>query len=126
VINGNYFSLITRWNFIPPSPTIFSNYTVDVLKEAMKNPAIIHVAGPNKPWKYLCNAQYQNIYRTYRKNTPWPKMEYKDKTIKNMVKKYVVGNFEKLIGAKNLNVLKAHALGKEKFWTSKIAKMRVR
>ena len=126
VINGNYFSLDLRWNFIPLSLSIFSNYAVNILKEAIKNPAIVHVAGPNKPWKYLCDTQYQNMYRIYRKYTPWFKIEYKDKTVKNILKKYLVRNIEKLIGERNINVLKAHVPGKEKFWISKMAKMRVR
>ena len=125
VINGNYFSLDLRWNFVPPSPSIFNNYTLAVLKEAERNPAIIHIAGSNKPWKYLCDPRYQNMYRAYRKCTPWSKMEYKDKTVKNILKKYLVRNIERLIGERNINVLKTHAPGKEKFWISKMAKMRV-
>ena len=126
VVNGNFYSLDPYWNYVPLTLSIFSNYASNIMKKAMKNPAIIHVAGSIKPWNYMCDTQYQSMYRDYRKDTTWAKIEYKDKTIKNMLKKHVVGNIEKLIGERNINILKAHAPGKEKFWISKIAKMRVR
>jgi len=125
VINGNYSSLDLRWNFVPPSPSIFSNYTFDVMKKAVQNPAIIHLAGSNKPWSYLCDTKYKIIYRNYRKYTPWPKIVYKDRTMKNMFKKYIVRNIEKVIGVRILNTIKAHLPGREKFWISKVAKLRV-
>ena len=125
VINGNYFSLNPRWNLVPPSPSIFSNYNFSISKEAVKNPAVIHVAGSSKPWKYLCDSKYQTMYWAYRKYTPWSQKVYKDKTVKNILKKNILNPIEKLIGETTVNYIKAHLPGKGKFWISKVAKMRV-
>ena len=126
VINGNHFPLNLRWNFVPDTLSIFNNYPLSVLKEIQKNPAIIHTAGTIKPWKYLCDSKFKNLYKYYRKFTPWPKVVYKDITLKNVLKKCIVQNIEKLLGKRSVEMLKTFAPGKEKYWVYKISKMRVR
>jgi lipopolysaccharide biosynthesis glycosyltransferase len=95
-INGDYFTLDLRWNFIGDA-TLYSNYKLDAIKNALKNPAIIHVIGPNKPWKYMCDFKFQKKYRHYRKCTPWPEIKYQDKTLRKIIKKYILLGGKKIL-----------------------------
>jgi lipopolysaccharide biosynthesis glycosyltransferase len=88
IINGNYFPLEPRWignlNF-----TVFQNYSVRQIIEAKSRPAIIHFIGALKPWYYLSRTSWQKIYWKYRRLTPWPQKEYKDKTLKKTILKFL-------------------------------------
>jgi lipopolysaccharide biosynthesis glycosyltransferase len=122
-LNGNYFPLDPRWNSY--SQSIFSGYSSNILKNAKNNPAIIHVVGLYKPWKYLCETRYQKLYWSYRKFTPWSKKEYKDKTVKNRLKKYVLKPVEKLIGERNVNRIKNLGTWRKRYEVFKLTKHRV-
>ncbi|GAP72132.1 glycosyl transferase family protein [Candidatus Symbiothrix dinenymphae] len=89
VVKGNYHELDPRWNAIGLAH-IFTNYSVEKLEQTKNNPAIIHVGGDLKPWKYDCAPNHQKLYWKYRQSTPWSKIEYKDKTIKKVIKKRIV------------------------------------
>jgi lipopolysaccharide biosynthesis glycosyltransferase len=89
VINGDYCALEPRWNSINIGREIFSNYDPSLFEKEVNEYAILHIAGSKKPWTYMCNPKYQKLYWKYRKNTPWPKVEYKDKTLKKILKKYI-------------------------------------
>ena len=51
----------------------------------MFNPAIIHYAGPLKPWYSECNHPYKQLYYYYLNKTPWNDYEpqFKYNTIKS-------------------------------------------
>lgn len=89
-VNGNYIELPPRWGNNVTFNAIFSNYSSNDLKEAIDNPAIIHVAGSVKPWMYMCDKKNKDLYLKYRKKTPWPKIVYTDKTIINIIKVYFI------------------------------------
>src|SRR5215212_1225074 len=42
--------------------------------EAVASPAILHFEGSifAKPWNYRCIHPHRNLYREYRRRTPWP------------------------------------------------------
>lgn len=85
-VNGNYIELPPRWGNNVTCDAIFSNYSASELKEAIHNPAIIHVAGRIKPWMYMCEKRNRELYLKYRKMTPWPNIVYPDKTVINILK----------------------------------------
>jgi lipopolysaccharide biosynthesis glycosyltransferase len=100
VIKGNYTELHPRWNLMRQK--IFSNYDVKTLREAYKNPAIIHQKG----WNYMHKDDVRKLYRKYRKCTPFPRIIYKDKTVKNIIKKQFRRIIESLIGKENAQKLR--------------------
>jgi lipopolysaccharide biosynthesis glycosyltransferase len=111
-INGNYCTLPLRWNFPGGvSFPLYSNYSLEAVKRAVENPAIIHITGAGKPWKYMCNAKIQKKYWKYRSFTPWPEKAYEDKTWKKIIKKQVVFGLKRAIiatlGYRNAHVLTA-------------------
>jgi len=126
VLNGNYFSLDIRWCFLPPRIAIHQNYPEKMMTDAEKNPAIIHIGGAKKPWTYMCHSRYQKMYKAYRRYTPWPKVEYSDKTVGKMILKYGFEIVEKIIGTKNIELLKTYLPHREKRWLSKVAKTRIK
>ncbi|GHU72973.1 LPS 1,2-glucosyltransferase [Spirochaetia bacterium] len=89
VINGNYYALAPKWNNGVVPSGILTNYSDAELLEAEKSPSIIHIVGPYKPWYYLGSSRYQRIYWEYRSTTPWPQKIYSDKTLKNIIKKFI-------------------------------------
>jgi lipopolysaccharide biosynthesis glycosyltransferase len=89
VLNGDFHPLHPKWNNLAVWSAVFSNYSAHELQEANSFPSIIHVAGPVKPWHYMGVRRYQKIYRKYRKLTPWPNIEYKNKTIKQILRKTI-------------------------------------
>lgn len=67
-------ALPIRWNMVTfyfmRKPKIFSQY-LPQLKEAKRNPGIIHFACPIKPWFRDCNHPFGYLYRQYLQLTPW-------------------------------------------------------
>ena len=67
-------TLPIRWNMVTfyfmRKPKIFSQY-LPQLKEAKRNPGIIHFACPIKPWFRDCNHPFGYLYRQYLQLTPW-------------------------------------------------------
>lgn len=95
--NGDYIELPPRWGNNVTCDAVFTNYSSADLEEAIRNPAIIHVAGSIKPWMYRCSSKHKELYYKYRKSTPWPELIYPDKTLINIVKSYTKV-FRKLFG----------------------------
>lgn len=96
-VNGDYIELPPRWGNNVTSDAVFSNYSEYDLKEAIDNPAIIHVAGPIKPWMYMCDRKNKGLYIKYRKMTPWPQIVYPDKTLLNIIKVKFISHIYKFI-----------------------------
>lgn len=90
ILNGNYGELPPRWDDVVKSGGVFTNYTTQELQEAYTNPAIVHFAGPIKPWHYMSIEKYRKIYEQYRKVSSWSQVIYIDKTVINQIKKKLV------------------------------------
>jgi len=86
VVNGSFYSLLPKWNY---GNAIFSNYSAQELTIASLSPSIIHFAGGVKPWHYIGESKDQKLYRKYRKQTPWQKIEYKNISLILILKKRV-------------------------------------
>jgi lipopolysaccharide biosynthesis glycosyltransferase len=102
VIRGNYIELHPRWNVMRQE--IFSNYNTEILEEAYKNPAIIHI----KTWKY--KNKYSHLYAYYRKFTLFPKFTYEGKTVPLIIQNYLKTTALLLIGEKNCRKIKSFVL----------------
>lgn len=92
-----------RWNmttfYFSRRPIIFSKY-LPQLRDARRNPGIIHFASPIKPWFRDSQHPYRHLYRRYLKLTPWcytPLQGYYEqlsgikrikKTIRNFLNRY--------------------------------------
>lgn len=50
---------------------------------------IFHFVGSLKPWHYLYNNRYKELYIKYLKISPWSKYKYSDYNFKNIVKKRI-------------------------------------
>jgi lipopolysaccharide biosynthesis glycosyltransferase len=100
IIKGNYSELHPRWNLM--GQRVFSNYDATILQEAHSNPAIIHQKG----WNYMHNDEVRKLYRKYRICTPFPKIIYKDKTVKDFIKKQSRRLIEFLLGKENAQKLR--------------------
>ncbi len=90
VINGNFHALSPWWNTAVAYDAVFSNYPAKQLRQAVEHPCVIHIAGSCKPWHYMCDKKMQRLYWKYRVQTPWGKKEYKDRTMKNVLRKNIV------------------------------------
>jgi len=92
IINGDFHPLHPKWNNIVVYDAVFSNYSTEELDTAYSKPSIIHAAGSEKPWHYMGYTKHQKIYRKYREMTPWPKVEYKDNSMKNIIIKNIMNH----------------------------------
>jgi len=80
ILYGKWLNLPYKYNV---TTTIPDNHQInnDVL--------IVHYTGP-KPWNYLCLHPLKNEYFNYLKKTPWNESKkYKDKSIKNIIIKFL-------------------------------------
>lgn len=69
--------------------TSFLYSTDPILEKAKRNPAIIQFSGSSKPWQYMNNHPYKNLYWYYLKKTPYRNYRYEDYSLIKAVKKYV-------------------------------------
>lgn len=121
LINGDYGVLPPRWNNVVVYDGIFANYSINELYEMHNNPAIIHIAGAMKPWHYMAESKYKRLYSYYRQFTPWPKVIYPDKNLKNIVKKQIgliMSLLKKVLGKRFCLAFKTyrHYNKREGFW----------
>lgn len=76
---GRIKFLPIKWNmttfYFNRNPKIFDKY-LPQLKEARRNPGIIHFACPIKPWYKDCQHPYKKLYRHYLRMTPWEYYKY--------------------------------------------------
>lgn len=76
---GNIKDLPIKWNMVTfyfeRTPQILSKYKSQ-LKEAKRDPFIIHYACPIKPWFSDCNHPYRNLYKRYLLKTEWKNYKF--------------------------------------------------
>lgn len=86
-----WYSLEPKWNQCPWYFRLSSNdllFKDEELENAKNNPAIIHYAGPSKPWHYYQNADiadhpYRDEYGFYLQFTPWKNYVPSDRQLFN-------------------------------------------
>jgi lipopolysaccharide biosynthesis glycosyltransferase len=89
VVGARRKSLHPRWNcmngilIFPESVDIFG---AKASAEAIENPVIRHFEGPGpyKPWHYLCQREWRDLYRLHRRATPWPHVRLEGRNLRNM------------------------------------------
>lgn len=90
IFDGNIKVLPPSLNSISVAFSYLTNYGINNLKEAERNPVVIHAAGAVKLWDYMNTSRYSEIYWKYRKLTPWPDVVYRDRTLKNILFKKMI------------------------------------
>lgn len=100
VINGNFMKFGPKYNLSEDllDKTISVNYSVftkEVLEDAQVNPVIIHYTGSLKPWQYLCQHPYKNLYWEYLRKTPFKEYRISGFTFKNVIEKNLPEGFKK-------------------------------
>ena len=84
VLGSKTLALNCKWNLLP---FLFigdiSRYSfpqkanVDSIKEAMKNPTVVHFVFKPKPWESGCNNPFRKEYYKYLSLTPWKGIHHK-------------------------------------------------
>lgn len=89
VLGGSRVALHPRWNCM--NGILVFPWSTEVLgakavAEAIENPAIRHFEGPGpyKPWHYLCQSEWRDVYRRHRRATPWPHVRVEGRNPRNM------------------------------------------
>jgi lipopolysaccharide biosynthesis glycosyltransferase len=89
VLGDRRVPLHPRWNCMngilvfPWSAEVYGSAAV---AEAREHPAIRHFEGPGpfKPWHYLCERRWRDLYRRHRRGTPWPRVRLQGRNPRNM------------------------------------------
>jgi lipopolysaccharide biosynthesis glycosyltransferase len=89
IIDPRYNMVFSRYYHAHRLKHYKSDYTtVDALKNALKNPVVIHYVGGQKPWFYGCRHHLASRYRHYLFLTPWKNYRYPDKSLRVAFSKY--------------------------------------
>lgn len=99
VVNGEWLSLSPIWN---QQTAFFERDRFDYvseqkIKHALNHPAIIHYTGSSKPWQYMNDHPYKNLYWHYLKKTPYRNYRYEDYSLINVIKKYTPNSIKQFI-----------------------------
>ena len=89
VLGSSRVALHPRWNCMngifvfPWSAEVLG---AEAVAEAREKPAIRHFEGPGpyKPWHYLCEREWRDVYRRHRRATPWPYVRVEGRTPRNV------------------------------------------
>ena len=86
VLADRWTELDPRWNCMNSIMTLevsLAYFSPESIAEAQARPAIRHYEGPssNKPWNFLADRREQARYERYRAETPWPNVEFDDRTM---------------------------------------------
>ncbi len=89
VLGAGRLPLHPRWNCM--NGFLVFPWSAEVLgaearADAIRNPAIRHFEGPGpyKPWHYLCQREWRELYRRHRRATPWPHVRLHGRNPRNM------------------------------------------
>jgi len=99
VVNGEWLSLSPAWNqqtaFFEKDR--FDYFSEQQIEHALNHPAIIHYTGSSKPWQYMNDHLYKNLYWHYLKKTPYRNYRYEDYSLINVIKKHTPKPIKKFI-----------------------------
>lgn len=89
VLGASRIALHPRWNCMNGLlvfPWSADRLGSEAVAEAIENPAIRHFEGPGpyKPWHYLCERRWRDLYRHHRRATPWPRVRLEGRNPKNI------------------------------------------
>lgn len=74
VLRGRWLSLAPKWNaqnvYFDLKPAQLP-CTPEQIRQARKQPSIVHFVAPYKPWDYLCKHPYRKSYFEHLAATPW-------------------------------------------------------
>ncbi|WCT14910.1 glycosyltransferase family 8 protein [Mucilaginibacter jinjuensis] len=60
---------------------------IHLRKKLPQLPVVVHYAGPSKPWLYIHEHPYKNLYWEYLKLTPFKNTKYQDYSFKEFIRK---------------------------------------
>src|SRR5206468_10963777 len=87
VFAGRFHRLHPRWNAMSSLWT-WPELAAEVLgpedhAEARHQPSILHFEGPSlsKPWHFLCEHPWRDVYRSTVARTPWAGVAWEDRTL---------------------------------------------
>lgn len=93
ILKKRWKHLPLRWNQQPASYSMHSkgrterSLTPESFHEAIRNPAIVHYLGKNKPWDVMTFHPLRENYWGYLEQSPWSVQEAKKATIGKRLKK---------------------------------------
>jgi len=74
VLHARRLHLHPRWNAMPGLWNVSQRYlphSPGEVREAVRDPAVVHFVGPHKPWHYRSRHPYRAQYFAYLDSTPW-------------------------------------------------------
>lgn len=77
--------------------TAFLDSKNQILQKALNNPAIIQFSGSSKPWQYMNDHPYKQLYWYYLKKTPYRNYRYEDYSLINVIKKHTPKTIKEFI-----------------------------
>ena len=94
IVQGRFYVLDRKWNFQVEHMRRVSKYKFDPSAEAdASSAAIIHFTSPLKPWNFMCTHPMKGLYFKYLKYTGWSRFTVRDRTLRNMVRRYLGVHF---------------------------------
>ena len=91
IVCGRYTKLNPKFNvqssmFNALNNVSFDGYETSKIRDAIKNPVVIHFTGSSKPWSLRNNHPYKSLYWKYRRLTPYRPIFFNDFTILELMK----------------------------------------
>jgi lipopolysaccharide biosynthesis glycosyltransferase len=81
------WNTLSHWFTMALKPHTRSMMIPEIV-EAIRDPAIMHFSGPNKPWHYSCTTPYRQEYLRYLAMTPWRCIEPESVGLKQVLIKH--------------------------------------
>ena len=100
-LKGNWLAIHPKWNvqseMITPQADFLDipSPNLDLVEEAVSNPAIIHFTGPYKPWNLGCSNPYKKIFWETLQQTPLRKTLPLDFSVINLLKSLLPRSMKK-------------------------------
>lgn len=88
VLRGRWLPLPPVWN---AQNTVFDlraahlPFSREAIREARRQPAVVHFIGPYKPWHYRCKHPLRRLYWRHLAATPWHGLPVEGRTLKHQL-----------------------------------------
>jgi lipopolysaccharide biosynthesis glycosyltransferase len=93
-VQGRFYVLDRKWNFQQEHMRRVSKYKFHPsAEEDASSAAIIHFTSNQKPWSFMCTHPMKELYFKYLKYTAWSGFTERDRTLRNVVKRYLGVHF---------------------------------
>lgn len=92
ILFDKWLAIHPKWNVQPKmlSKLGYEYSDRNAIKEAIKQPAIIHYSTSSKPWHYRNNHPLKKKYYDYLKLSPWSNYIPGDRNFRNMVRRILI------------------------------------